>query len=69
MRKNETGNGWMKILSWVFTIVALVVAGRHLLLHQNFDYVTTVEWVIIGVSVVGEVVFGLLPKLAKNKEQ
>ena len=62
MRKNEINNGWMKVVSWVFAIIALVVAGRHLLLYRNFDYVATIEWAILGIAIVGELVFGILPK-------
>jgi len=70
MRKNESNNGWMKTLSWVCMAICIIVIGRHILANSGLylEYVTTLEWVIIVIAGLGELVFGLLPKLAKNKE-
>lgn len=67
MRKNEKNYGWMKIISWVCLGVIVFVAGRHLLTHGSFDYVTTPEWIIIGVAALGELIW-MLPSVLKNKE-
>lgn len=69
MSKSGKHYVWINVLSWVFWIVVIVVAGRHLLLYRNFDYVTTLEWVVIGVSVIGEFLLTILKRTMKNKEQ
>ena len=70
MRKNENGLRWMKTLSWVCMTICIIVIGRHILANSGLylEYVTTLEWVILAVAGLGELIFGLLPKLAKNRE-
>ena len=70
MRKNESSNGWMKTLSWVCMTIVIILAGRHILANSGIylEYVTTLEWVIFAIAGLGELIFGLLPKLAGNKE-
>ena len=70
MRKNESNNGWMKTLSWICMGICIIVIGRHILANSGLyiEYITTLEWVILAIAGLGELIFGLLPKLAKNRE-
>ena len=51
MSNNEDRNRLKLIVDWVITAAILIRLGWHIFNNGGFDYVTTIEWALIGLGI------------------
>ena len=51
MSNIENSNRIKLIVDWVITAAILIRLGWHIFVNEGFDYVTRVEWALIGLGI------------------
>jgi len=51
MNNEEKRNRIKLIVDWVITVTILTRLGWHIFINEGFDYVTTIEWALIGLGI------------------
>jgi len=51
MNNSENSNRVKLTVDWVITAAILFRLGWHIFINEGFDYVTTIEWALIGLGI------------------